>query len=159
MELVLVVLGAVVGALATGGVSAWAAWQERQLRRKVAARVILGDLYVIEGALELIRDTDRWPDRWDAVTPLTTWQEQRTAFAGGVRAWEWALVDGLYSDLARTVPMIRPGEACTDRDRKVVLSVLGKVPRARERVLIHSASEDEREELVREIGTAQKADS
>jgi hypothetical protein len=65
MEVVLIVLGAFVGALSTGGVQAWDAWRQQRLRRKVAARIILGDLYVSEAMFELVLQHDRWPDRLD----------------------------------------------------------------------------------------------
>jgi hypothetical protein len=65
MEIVLIVIGAVIGAAATGGVQAWDAWRTRRLRRMVAARVILGDLFVTEQMLELVLERKAWPDRVD----------------------------------------------------------------------------------------------
>lgn len=154
MEAVLIVLGAFVGALATGGVQTWDAWRERQLSRKVAARIILGDLYVAEAMFELVLQHDRWPDRLDFQAPITTWRESRRAFAGGVEAWEWAFVDGLFSNLHRTSLMIRAGEHCTPTDRDVLRSVLQAIAPARDVVLRHATTEAERERVITEIGAA-----
>ena len=45
----LIVLGSVVGALATGGVATFGAWSRRKRETQVAARLIYGDLQVMEG--------------------------------------------------------------------------------------------------------------
>src|SRR4051794_12429171 len=47
----LVVLGGVVGALATGGIQWLDALRQRRVTRRVAARLILGDMYVLDGAI------------------------------------------------------------------------------------------------------------
>ena len=152
VEVLLVVLGAFVGAVATGGVTAWDAWRQRRVRRRVAARLILGDLYVVEAAVELTLEQHRWPDRLDLESPLQTWRDAREAFADGVKAWEWALVDGLFSDLHRTARMVRLGEPCTQSDEKVLTSFLDRVPRARGVVIEHSTSADERDQLMKQLG-------
>ena len=152
MEALLLVLGAMVGALATGGVSAWDAWRQRRARRRVAARVILGGLYVLEAILEVILDGHRWPDRLDLQVQLQEWREVRAAFAEGVEAWEWALVDGVFSNLHRTALMVRPGQPCTAEDEKVVAWLLAVIPRARGVVLEYAASESERNQLAKQLG-------
>ena len=150
-EVALLVLGAVVGALSTGGVQAWDANRQRRDRRRVAARMILGDLYVLEAGIEVILEHSRWPDRFDTQAITDTWREAREAFAGGVEAWEWALVDGLFSNYARTALMIRHGEPTTSNDEDVLRTLLAAIPRARDVVLEHSTSEDERERLMTEL--------
>jgi hypothetical protein len=152
-EAALVVLGAVVGALATGGVAAYVALLDRRVRRKVAARVVLGDPYVLEAATDVILEHDRWPDRLDLDAPLETWREQREPLAAAVEAWEWALVDGLFSNLHRTAPMARLGEQLTPADRTVLKSVQTMIPRAREIVLKHSGSESELKAIPERIGS------
>lgn len=159
MELLLVVLGAVVGALATGGVGAWDAWRQRQERRRVAARVILGDLFVLEAALQVILQAHRWPDRLDLHAMVDTWREVRTAFASGVKAWEWALVDGVFSNLHRTALMVRWGEKCSQADEDVVAELLGRIAPARDVVLKHSTSGQERDEVMKQPGSKARAGS
>lgn len=154
-EFALVVLGAIVGALATGGISAWELRSQRQTGVRVAARLILGDLYVMEGLVETVLKNKAWPDRLDAralVERMTqTWMDRRAAFARGVEAWEWALVDGLYSNLERTVREHQPGETCTRSDLTTLEGIQAAIPDARQRVLERAATEQEREQLVSEL--------
>lgn len=151
-EFGLVILGAVVGAFATGGVAFWDAGRERRQRRRVAARLILGDLYVLEAGVEIILTNGRWPDRsFDLQAVLETWRENRGAFAGGVKAWEWALVDGLFSNIHRTAPMVDAGQPTTLNDRSVLESLQQMIPRARDIVLQHAASQKELDDLVEQL--------
>lgn len=124
MEIVLVVIGAVIGAAATGGAQAWEAWRQRRLRQMVAARVILGDLYITEAMLKIVLERRAWPDRLDLDSPLATWHQFRADFAAGVAAWEWALVNSFFSSLHRTALMVRIGEPCTDGDLAVAAELL-----------------------------------
>src|SRR3954471_5154708 len=148
MEALLVVFGALVGALATGGVTAWDSWRIRRIQRRVAARLILGDLYVAEAVVEVVLKYQRWPDRLDLETPLQTWRESRERFAEGVEAWEWALVDGVFSNLHRTGLMVRLGQPCTANDKAVLTNFGAAIPRARDIVVRHATSEKERARLV-----------
>jgi hypothetical protein len=100
-QAVYVVIGAVVGALATGGVAAVDAERKRRQARRVAARLILGGLYLTEVWVEAAKQWNRWPDAVDIQTQLDTWDQCREAFAGDVEAWEWAVVDNVYSNLHR----------------------------------------------------------
>jgi hypothetical protein len=159
MELLLVVLGAIVGALATGGVGAWDAWRQRQERRRVAARVILGDLFVLEAALEVILRSHRWPDRLDLQAMVDTWRDVREAFALGVKAWEWALVDGVFSNLHRTALMVRLGEPCSHGDKDVLAELSGRIPRARDVVMEHSTFGRERDEVMKQLSSKGRAAS
>jgi hypothetical protein len=149
MEVVLVVLGAVIGAAATGGVQAWDASRIRRIQRMVAARVILGDLYITEAMLELVLKYEAWPDRLDLDAPINTWRQFRADFAAGVKAWEWARVDSFYSSLHRTGLMIRRGEPCTDGDLAVARELLDTAQSARKVVAPHAVpSEKERAEVI-----------
>ena len=152
MEIVLVVIGAVIGAAATGGVQAWDAWRIRRLRRMVAARVILGDLFVTEKMLELVLERKAWPDRLDLDAPIDTWRQFRAEFAAGVSAWEWARVDHFYSSLHRTGLMLRLGEPCTEDDLDVAAGLLDAALKARKVVVPHVVpSRREQSKLVEEI--------
>jgi hypothetical protein len=154
MDALLIVVGAIVGAVSTGGVSAFDAWRQRRVRRRVAARVILGDLYVLEASVEVILEAKRWPDRFDLSSPLDTWRDSREAFAEGVEAWEWALVDGVFSYLHRTAPMVRLGEPCSAQDEDVLAVLLKRIPKARDLVLEHATSKRERDRLVAQLAEA-----
>ncbi len=157
--LLLVVLGALVGALSTGGVAAWDAWRQRQERRRVAARVILGDLYVLGDGLKVIMKVGRWPDRLDLQAMIDTWRGVREPFASGVAAWEWALVDGVFSNLHRVSLMVRLGEPFSDDDRDVLAELLGRIPRAQAVVLTHATSEHERDEMAKQLRPQQEVQS
>lgn len=153
MEIILVVIGAVIGAAATGGVQAWDAWRNRRLQRMVAARVILGDLYITEAMLELVLKYEAWPDRLDLAAPINTWRQFRADFAAGVKAWEWARVDSFYSSLHRTGLMLRRGEPCTEGDLGVARELLDTAQNARKVVAPHAVpSERERTEVIERLG-------
>ena len=148
-------LGAIVGAAATGGATAWEIRARRKTGVRVAARLILGDLYVIEGLVDTVLKNQVWPDRIDARELVqrmsATWTMQREAFAAGVEAWEWALVDGLYSNLERTIREHDPGEKCTDSDITSLEGIKAALPNARERALEHAATRRERQKLAEEL--------
>lgn len=155
MEVALIVLGAVIGAVATGGVQAWDVWRSRRLRRLVAARVVLGDLFITEAMLEIVLKYRRWPDRLDLGPPVSTWRQFRADFAAGAKAWEWAKVDSFYSSLHRTSLMVRTGQPCTEGDLAVVAELLEAVREAREVVAPHAVpTERERREAVEQLAEA-----
>lgn len=152
MEIVLVVIGAA----ATGGVQAcWDAWRQRRLRRTVAARVILGDLYIVEAMLEVILKRRALPDRLDLDPPLETWRQFRADFAAGVMAWEWAVVDSFFSSLHRTSLMVRVGEPCTQGDLAVATELLESARTARQSVVPHAVpSEKERRRVMEQMAAS-----
>ena len=158
----LIVLGSIVGALATGGVTAFGVRSRRKRETQVAARLIYGDLLVMEGLCETILETGHWPDRLDtseiARGMTVTWHEQRAAFVGGVPAWEWALVDGVYSTLVRTIPEHEPGQTCTDSDIASLKALQERIPRARHLVLERASSEKERNQLIAQLKKDAPAD-
>lgn len=149
------VAGAIVGAAATGGVQAWDAWQRRRLQRMVAARVVLGDLYITEAMLEIVLKQGAWPDRLDLGPPISTWREFRADFAAGVKAWEWALVDSFYSSLHRTSLMVRVGEPCTSGDLAVATELLENAVAARKVTAPHAVpKERERRQVVEQLASS-----
>jgi hypothetical protein len=155
MEVVLIVIGAVIGAAATGGVTAWDARRERRLRRTIAARVVLGDLFITEAMLEIVLKYQAWPDRVDLAPAIATWREFRSDFAAGVEAWEWALVDSFYSSLHRTSLMVRTGESCTPGDLSVVSGLLHSVQAARKIVTPHAVPrERERRGVIEQLASS-----
>jgi hypothetical protein len=155
MEVVLVVAGAIVGAAAAGGVQAWDAWKRRRLQRMVAARVVLGDLYITEAMLEIVLKHGAWPDRLDLGPPISTWLEFRADFAIGVKAWEWALVDSFYSSLHRTSLMVRVGEPCTSGDLAVATELLENAVAARKVAAPHAVpNERERRQVVEQLASS-----
>jgi hypothetical protein len=102
-DVVIPLLAVLVGATATGAVDTFTGWRLRKVERTVAARLILGDL--LEAAVDVVLDRRQWPDRYDFSAPVETWRETRDRFAARpVKAWEWTVVDGAYSNLARTAP-------------------------------------------------------
>lgn len=152
MDVILIVLGAVIGAAATGGVQSWAAWRTSRLRRMVAARVIQGDLYIAEAMLEMVLKFQRWPDRLDLDPPISTWRQYRADFAASVKAWEWAKVDSFYSSLHRTSLMVSRGEQCTDGDLAVAAELLEAARAARQVVTPHAVPTDrERREVLAQL--------
>ncbi|MEA2494904.1 MAG: hypothetical protein QOJ29_2815 [Thermoleophilaceae bacterium] len=151
MEALLLVLGAVVGALATGGVAAWGSRRQRCERRRVAARVILGDLYVLKAGLEVILEAGRWPDGIDLQAMIETWRGMREALASGVAACEWALVHGVFSTLHRVWLMVRLSETLSQNDRDILAELLRRIPRAQDVVLTHATVEREREQLATQL--------
>ncbi|HEX6665522.1 MAG TPA: hypothetical protein VF081_02890 [Solirubrobacterales bacterium] len=152
MEVVLIVLGAVIGAASTGGVQAWDARRSRRLRRMVAARVVQGDLYITEAMLEIVLKYKAWPDRLDLDSPISTWRQFRADFAVGVEAWEWAKVDSFYSSLHRTSLMVRAGQPCTDGDLAVAEELLEAARAARNVVTPYAVpGEGERREVIEQL--------
>jgi hypothetical protein len=155
MEIVLIVAGAVIGAAATGGVQAWDAWRRRRLQRMVAARVVLGDLYITEAMLEVVLKYRAWPDRLDLGPPISTWRDFRADFAAGVEAWEWALVDSFYSSLHRTSLMVRIGEPCTNGDLAVAAELLQTAVAARKVAAPHAVpKERERRQVIEQLASS-----
>lgn len=152
MEIFLIVLGALIGAAATGGVQAWDAWRSRRLRRMVAARLVQGDLYITEAMLEIVLESRYWPDRLELDPPISTWRQFRADFAAGVKAWEWALVDSFYSSLHRTSLMVRRGQMCTGGDLTVARQLLDSAKAARKVVTPHAVpKERERRQVIEQL--------
>ncbi|HEY4809626.1 MAG TPA: hypothetical protein VIH71_01085 [Solirubrobacteraceae bacterium] len=155
MTFVLVVFGAIVGALSTGGASWYAELRDRRLKRKVAARLILGDLYLAEGGADEVLRVGSWANiEWG--DPIETWRESREPFAASVDAWEWTAVDNAFRILGRI-----GARAVREKDRNhghlstAARRELGflseQAGKARAIVLPHVGSEKERVRLTKEI--------
>lgn len=148
----LVILGAILGAAGTGGVQAWSSRQQRLLSRKVAARVILEDLYLTMTMLEVVVERHRWPDRLDLKAPLSTWSEFRAPFAAGVNVAEWTPVNRVYAVLHRLGLNIVLGQPCQADQMQIVDQLLRHLlPKAQRIVVMHAADTDgERERIAQE---------
>jgi hypothetical protein len=151
----LVVFGAIVGALSTGGASMFAELRDRRLKRKVAARLILGDLYLAEGGADEVLRVGSWADiEWG--DPIETWRESREPFAASVDAWEWTVVDNAFRILGRVgTRAVREKDmhdghlgSAARRELEFLSEQAGK---ARAIVLPHVGSEEERAKLTEEI--------
>jgi hypothetical protein len=152
---VLVVFGAIVGALSTGGTSLFADLRDQRLKRKVAARLILGDLYLAEGGADEVLRIGCWANiEWG--DPIETWREAREPFAASVDAWEWTAVDNAFRILGRVgARAIREKDlhnghlgSAARRELEFLSEQAGK---ARAIVLPHIGSEQERTKLTQEI--------
>jgi hypothetical protein len=149
-EVVVALIGVAAGALANGGVDTWAAWRDRVRRREVAARTIDGDLLVLDEGIRVVLEAGKWPDWFNWTAPVDAWREVREAFVGEIAAWQWALVDGVYSNLARVAPRARGG-ALTQADRDVLEPLKQSAAQAHEIVLAHCAPVRELKRMAEEI--------
>ncbi len=149
----LIVLGAVVAALATGGVRFYGEYRSELLSRKVAARVLLGDLYIVEALADTCADRKGGWNHVDWKTPVESWEGSREALAASMRASEWVIVDTAFRHLAE-VAGSRQGEPLRDPEIRRLRRLAEATREARGIVLPHAASRRERDELVRELSTA-----
>jgi hypothetical protein len=117
-DIALALAGTVFGATATGGTQVISAWHGRRDARRVAARLLLGDLYRAQADLELVLSEGRWQDSGalDFDRLLATWAEHRVALAGSMDSVDWHDVANAIrrtSDAPRAVRLgqrLRPDE-------------------------------------------------
>jgi hypothetical protein len=148
-QLGLIVLGAVFGAAATGGVQAWIAARQRRLDRMVAARAILGDLFRTEGLLLGILEYEQWPMAFDSQRPLETWQEFRGPFAADVNGAEWLAVDNVFGTLHQIALAASLGDESAGPAEPLVRGLLRQLERAQGIAASRAASsEAERREMI-----------
>lgn len=144
----LIVLGAVIGAAATGGIQTWVAFRQRRLDRKVAARAILGDLFMTEALVRGVLEYRQWPMAFDGGRPLETWREFRSSFAAAVSAGEWAHVDRVFGKLHQVVLAATLGEASAEPARPLLTDLLAELSVAKEIASRFAAdSDDERSRI------------
>ena len=145
----LIILGGVIGAAATGGVQVWIGKKQRLLDRKVAARVILGDLYLTEGLLQGVIEYRQWPLVLDISRPIETWREFRRSFAATVTVVEWIKVDSIFGVLHQISLGATLGEESVEAAMPMVEGLLKRIPEAQEIVRLHAVdSEAELKEIV-----------
>jgi hypothetical protein len=150
-DVALVLIGAAAGGVVTGILGLIDRWRQRRLQRRVGALLIMGDMVVVEAALELVETRRQWPHRYDFMDPVNTWRETRESFASAVEPWQWMLVDGAVSDLRRTAPMARPGQASTASDIEVVSNVKRSLAATQPIVMEHAASKRQLARLAKEL--------
>jgi hypothetical protein len=147
-DVLLVSIGALLGALGTGAVRVGLEIWDRRIRRRVASRSILGDITVAEAAFKLLIERREW-FRHDFGPALATWERVRGDFAGSVSVADWAEVDGFYSNLFRTAAMARPDEPATENDIKVAESLIEYAAKAWKVAIGHiGARKSEEDEVV-----------
>jgi hypothetical protein len=120
---------ALLGALITGlfQVMMWSS--DRAARRRIAARSVIGDIYVTEAAFKLLLERDEWFS-FDFGPMLGTWVDHRDDLARAVSMADWAEVDAFYSNLARTSALAKPFEKPTDGDRTAAEAQVAYAERA-----------------------------
>lgn len=65
------------------------------------------------------RGNKRWLDyEMPFDRALAGWAEQRSAFAVGIKFWEWVAVDSFYAELAVTIPCEKIGQPASEMDVK-----------------------------------------
>jgi hypothetical protein len=159
----LIVLGSVIGAVATGGVGLYAERRRERLARKVAARLILGDLYLVEALADAAAEQRFWPSvEWGE--PVETWRGSREAFAASVQAWEWAVVDNTFRSIGRVAGRAdreerRGSKRISDEGVAEVERLSESARQARAIVLPHAADKREQAQLTQELARLAKAES
>ncbi len=137
--------------------------RDRRLKRKVAARLILGDLYLAEGGADEVLRVGSWTNiEWG--DPIETWRESREPFAASVDAWEWTAVDNAFRILGRVgTRSVREKDlhdghlgSAARRELEFLNEQAGK---ARAIVLPHVGSEKERAKLTQAIERQRDAES
>jgi hypothetical protein len=147
----LVVLGAVIGAAATGGIQAWTGARQRRRERKVAARAILGDLFLTEGFLRGVLNYGQWPVAFDGDRPLVTWKEFRGPFAAAVSGAEWAQVDRVFGLLHQITLAVSVGDASVEPARPLIADLLIKLEAAQNIVARHAADSEDQQRQIEDV--------
>jgi len=159
-DFALLVAGAVIGALASGGVKALVEYTDRKRSRKVAARAILGDLVLVEGLVQGVREHGDWPVVFDSERPLAAWSEFRGAFAASVSGAEWAEVDAAFRVLHQVGLAASLGQESVEPAGPLLEELLVRVRLAKKIAVEHAArSEEARAEIERVIDTAEPRSS
>jgi hypothetical protein len=156
----LVILGALAGAAASGGIQASVAWFDRKRRRRVAARLIYGDIVFAEAAFRLIGEQGIWSPRLDFGSAFETWREVRADFAAVCTALEWTQVGSFYANLERSARAAAVGGMLTGNDRVVCESMVRYAEDASPHAAKYIARSGlERDELVRELALSARESS
>jgi hypothetical protein len=142
-----ILLAAVFGALAAGGADIYVRLNEGASERRVASRLILGDLYFFEPAFNHVLAEHRWPSHLDLSESVDVWRQNRAALARSLGAGEWGAVDNLFGLLARMDVLARPGDPTSSGDERVIQAFVGLVPEARRIVEAQAAGSERRRGL------------
>jgi hypothetical protein len=153
-DVIVALAGVVAGALANGGIQTVQYAQDRKRAAKVAARLILGDLYIAEhGAANMIKHGYWPPMGLDFDRELGTWNANREAFAAATDATDWTTVAVAYQDLEDLPAVATPGQPFTTREKTMLDAVRQRLAAAGEVAAKHAAPKRERSRVVKELGT------
>ncbi|MEN3285194.1 MAG: hypothetical protein V7607_6334 [Solirubrobacteraceae bacterium] len=114
-DAVIGLVGVVVGAVVTGGVTAVGSWRARRRAARAALRLIHGDLMVALLLMERATNSDRW---WalPAELPTARWERHRDALAGSHLSFdEWTTLDATFTRFAQIEATRAQGNAAGDR--------------------------------------------
>lgn len=130
----------------------WHKARDRRLAVRVAARLILGDLYIAEHAAGRITEGGQWPDRNmpTFARELDVWRENRQALAAAMDATDWTFVAAAYQDLV-DLPEVAEGAPARTHKSRVQRAVGKRLGDAAEVAAKHAALRRERDRVVREL--------
>ncbi len=131
----------------------WHKARDRKLAARVAARLILGDLYLAEHTVGRIVEGGRWPDQNMPTfeRELEVWSANRHAFAAAVDATDWTLVASAYHDLVDLPAVADAGRQLTPDELRVLAAVRKRLDDAAEVAAKHAAPKRERDRVVKEL--------
>jgi hypothetical protein len=147
----LIGLGALIGALATGGVQFLAGRRQRKLDRKVAARVILGDLFLAQGLAEGVLEWGRWPEGFESSRPLETWHQVRGSFGASVTGREWAEVDRVYRLLLQISLAAGIGDESVEEAKPLLVELRDRAQAARAIARMHAGDCDSERKAIEAV--------
>lgn len=104
-------VGVVVGAVVTGGITAVGSWRARRRAARAALRLIHGDLMQGLLLMEEATDSGQW---WlpPAELPTTRWERHREALAGSQLSFdEWTTLDATFARYAQIEAVRAQGSA------------------------------------------------
>lgn len=148
-ELLAGLIGVVAGGLVTGAVQVFQTWQGRRLQRRVAARLIAGDLTRSLRVTELILEYDRWPNTaltFD--TEIADWRAQREAFAAAVSTYDWHMVASVYDHLAVLAATAEQHKPLTASDRTEIAQTKRRLDIALEVAGAHTGSKRDQQRFM-----------
>jgi hypothetical protein len=161
-QLLAALIGIVVGAGASGGVQAWLRWHDRRLAGRVAARLILGDLFLAETSVRQVIERRHWlgHDTDWCNRALAVWESQREAFAAAVSAADWTDVAIGYRDIADLRLIAAPSSPVEIPPQQLatLLRVAERVDRASDVTAAYIAPKRERQRILKEMLGASRAD-
>jgi hypothetical protein len=147
MDFAFVLLGAVVGALATGGVGYYSDLRTRAIARKAAARAIYHDLIVMRLMAKMYVDAGAWLGSYDWDAYRDTWKEMRAPFLEGAGFTDWVIVHNAYLALHVVASLVESGQPHDDPARNALKNLETSAERAAEIVLPLVASAREMQKL------------
>ena len=138
-ELVAGLIGVIAGGIVTGAVHVFQTYQDRRLKRRVAARLIYGELVMAGNALRRIAEKGVWPDKPpDFLDARTIWYAQREAFAAAVGAVDWDKIASTFEYLVQLPVRPRPGKRLTKDEKTKLKASAERASAAADIALVHA---------------------